>query len=106
MEEIEIGRFIIANGLHHGAVRAIRDGVSDAGFLAFELEPEFAVGTGKITRPRVVLQPAQRGRRAVWAVKILLRPKLRDHPRPLRTARVRSPLNNSPLRPPPRRNRD
>jgi len=59
MEKIKIWGLVIVDGVHHGRVRAVGYRVSDARFLPLQLKPEFAVGAGKITRPRVVAQPAQ-----------------------------------------------
>ena len=48
LHEIEIGCFVVADGGHHGFVGTIGDAIAEAGFLAFELIPEAAGGTGKI----------------------------------------------------------
>jgi len=45
LQEIKIGRPVVANGVHHGFIRAIGNGTADGGFLAFELIPETALGT-------------------------------------------------------------
>ena len=57
--KLEVGRLIVLNRLHHGSICAVCDGIAEAGFLAFELKPEFAIGTGKVTGLRVVRQPGK-----------------------------------------------
>jgi len=88
LEEKEIGRFIAADGAEHGFIRAVINAAADRALLAFELIPISAVRTLEITRLRIVRQPLQAGGRAIRAVKIVFAPKLRDHPRPLRTAGI------------------
>ena len=61
LHEVIAGRTVAANGPHHGIIRAVSDGITDAGFLAFKLEPEFAFGTGKIAGLGVVRKPVQFG---------------------------------------------
>ena len=62
MKKIIAGRFVATDGAHHGGIRAVGDGIADAGFLAFKLKPEPAFGTGKITGLGVVRKPVKFGR--------------------------------------------
>lgn len=50
VQEIKAGQLVVADGVHHRAIRAIRDGSADARLLAFQLKPELAAGTGKNCR--------------------------------------------------------
>jgi hypothetical protein len=44
LHEIEVGRLVVADGVHHRRVCAVCDAVADARFLAFELKPKLALG--------------------------------------------------------------
>jgi hypothetical protein len=43
VHEIEIRRLVVADGVHHRRIRAVRDGLAEARFLAFELKPKPAL---------------------------------------------------------------
>ena len=57
MKKIIAGRFVALDGPHHGRIRAVGDGIANARFLAFELEPELATGTGKVAGLGVMREP-------------------------------------------------
>ena len=61
LQEIKIWCPVVANGVHHGFISAIGNGTTNGGFLAFELVPETAFGTGEIDNLGIVLQPVQLG---------------------------------------------
>lgn len=88
MHEIIAWRFVTLNGPHHGVIRTISNGIADTGFLAFKLEPKFALGTRKITGLRVMGEPAEFGRRTIGTVKVMLTPGFSNNPRALGAAGV------------------
>jgi len=51
----EVPELVVVDGVHHRRIRAVRDGVTDARFLAFELIPETTgqagIITGRMPRP-------------------------------------------------------
>lgn len=88
LQEQEIRRPVALNCVHHGSVCAIVDPVADARFTALELIPEFAIRAPEVAGLGVVAQASQPGRRAIGAIEIVLTPRFRDDPRPLRAALV------------------
>ena len=88
MQEIEIGRFVVADGGHHRFVGAVGDRIAEAGFLAFELIPEAAGGTGEIAGFGVGDEAIEFWRTAIWAVEIVFGPGFRDDSSALGTAFV------------------
>jgi len=40
LHEIKVRRLVVADGVHHRRIRAVRDGIADARLLAFELIPQ------------------------------------------------------------------
>lgn len=89
MQEIVAGRAIFPDGFHHRRISAVADGFADGRFLAFELIPKPALGTGIITSRMPRLQPGQLWGRAIGAVKIGLAPGFRDDPGALRATVIR-----------------